>query len=294
MRASDITPAANPYLRFERLPAPTRAELLEADIAAATRAAVVSRQAAGSWFALRHLAWDTDLLGLAVGRVDAATASNASPRELDEQATALDAALTAEGLRLATARVPQADTGASALLKQAGFARTGGLVNLALDGAPHPRRGAVEVRPAVPTDESLVRALATNGYVGRLSREPGLEPARVRRLYGEWAANDLRGRMSHVWVAVLDGHRVGFLAGRLDVVVDLRVGFVDLVVVDTHFRGRGAGYALIAACAYDLRAAGAGRIELNVDADNPAALTLYRSAGFEERFRYCDWSWWRE
>lgn len=55
----------------------------------------------------------------------------------------------------------------------------------------------------------------------------------------------------------------------------------DLFVAPEHRRG-GVGRALVDAVAADARAGGAVRVGLQTEADNHAALSVYRGAGFEE------------
>ncbi|MCY7372511.1 MAG: GNAT family N-acetyltransferase, partial [Spirochaetaceae bacterium] len=55
----------------------------------------------------------------------------------------------------------------------------------------------------------------------------------------------------------------------------------DLFVTPEHRRG-GVGRALVDAVAADARAGGAVRVGLQTEADNHAALSVYRGAGFEE------------
>lgn len=54
------------------------------------------------------------------------------------------------------------------------------------------------------------------------------------------------------------------------------------IAVDPAWRGKGVGRALLHAALDDLRMTRARRLLLEVAADNPAALKLYRSEGFAE------------
>lgn len=54
------------------------------------------------------------------------------------------------------------------------------------------------------------------------------------------------------------------------------------IAVEKAFWGLGIGKELIAACIECARAAGYSQLELDVVADNPAAVSLYKKLGFEE------------
>lgn len=56
----------------------------------------------------------------------------------------------------------------------------------------------------------------------------------------------------------------------------------DLVVAPT-FRGRGIGRALLTALLAAARSLGYRRVEIGAEADNKAALSLYRQMGFVDR-----------
>jgi ribosomal-protein-alanine N-acetyltransferase len=60
---------------------------------------------------------------------------------------------------------------------------------------------------------------------------------------------------------------------------------IENVVVAPSARRRGLGASLVAAVVARARAAGAGRIHLEVRASNTAALRLYASAGFRQTGR---------
>ena len=54
------------------------------------------------------------------------------------------------------------------------------------------------------------------------------------------------------------------------------------IAVDPKFRGKGVGRALMHACFEDLRMTAARRMILEVAADNPSAIALYRRLGFQQ------------
>lgn len=75
--------------------------------------------------------------------------------------------------------------------------------------------------------------------------------------------------------------RSGIWRGGLDCLV-------EDVFVEADSRGEGVGRALMAFAVQRARERGARRMELDVREDNAAALSLYRSIGFTERFSPVD------
>lgn len=68
------------------------------------------------------------------------------------------------------------------------------------------------------------------------------------------------------------------------------VGEVWLVGVLAEWRGRGLGRELLRASVAQLRALGAGRIKLSVEAENELALGLYRRTGFVPAVEWPHWT----
>jgi mycothiol synthase len=68
------------------------------------------------------------------------------------------------------------------------------------------------------------------------------------------------------------------------------VGDVRLIGVAPQWRGLGLGRELLRWGVAQLRARGAGRIQLNVEAENDLALGLYRRAGFEPLVEWPHWT----
>jgi mycothiol synthase len=68
------------------------------------------------------------------------------------------------------------------------------------------------------------------------------------------------------------------------------IGEVRLVGVLAEWRGRGLGRELLRLGVAQLRARGAGRVKLSVEAENEVALGLYRRTGFEPAVEWPHWT----
>ena len=76
--------------------------------------------------------------------------------------------------------------------------------------------------------------------------------------------------------AVEDNHMIGFVAG--DPHPHEGWGWIATIAVDSHFRRRGVGTALLHACEKQL---GVPRSRLTVRASNRGAITLYEREGYQ-------------
>jgi ribosomal protein S18 acetylase RimI-like enzyme len=83
---------------------------------------------------------------------------------------------------------------------------------------------------------------------------------------------------SSLFLARRDGRPIGWVSGR---VLAGGRGYISTLAVAASERGRGLGRALLLHGFADLQAAGARGLTLGVEAENEAALGLYRSVGLE-------------
>ena len=104
---------------------------------------------------------------------------------------------------------------------------------------------------------------------------------------GGWARRDLDWRMDLSWTSlerfpvVVDGDRL--LAGVWTKVEEgSSCGELYVVAVDPASQGRGLGKAVVAAALRHLAETGCTSANLYVDADNTAAVALYRGAAFQD------------
>lgn len=288
----------NPYRRFGSLTPEEQGTLLLADLRRLERGAAWCEAGDQAWTAITHLPWDSQILGESIGRIDCfcSGALDEGPRRL--LAEAIRSAIHREGFHYLVTRISRADRLARGVLAKAGLQRVDGLVNLQLGtfpGISTKQDDRIMPRPATIADEPLVRNLVHRCYRNRLMAEPHLEAARVRSLYAEWAANDLRGRVAFTLIASLGGEPAGFLAGDvrdLEVAAVRRVGLIDLIVVDEQMRRCGVGRTLMLSAMSEFQRLGAGLLELNVAEGNHSAIRLYLALGFEEQMRSVDLALW--
>jgi ribosomal protein S18 acetylase RimI-like enzyme len=290
----------NAYCRFEALPESQRALLFQADIERVSKRAIWSRKEDFACAMLSRQAWDSERLGLEVGKLDLFCSDTISPDTRDDLARSIRAAIHESGLSHFSARIVQEDQAALNVLESIGFKAAGGLLNLAVSidlGSFADSNPQVFVRDSMPGDERSVRDIASRCFENRLLAESCLDPVRVRDLYGAWAVNDLLGRVPFTMVAIVEGEVTGFCAGGASSIVmpgGSPVGFIDLIVVDNSSRHRGVGQALMVAALQRMRGQGINLVELNVAESNDPAIRLYNHLGFSQRLRFVDLTFWQE
>jgi ribosomal protein S18 acetylase RimI-like enzyme len=125
-------------------------------------------------------------------------------------------------------------------------------------------------------------AIMANGYKNRLLREPRFDRNKVKRLYYQWAMNDLSGRVDTCLVACRKGRIAGFIAYGQREFFGEKHGFVDMIVVKNSERKHGIGMSLIKEAHKRLQFGNKGII-LNFESEHPGLKRFYEKAGFRVR-----------
>ncbi len=174
-------------------------------------------------------------------------------------------------------RVPVGDVPTVGALQQARFRLVDTLVTLERPLFERCEPASGTIRPARPSDESQVVALARTSFTySRFHQDPAIGADRADRLKGEWVANFFRGRRGDALVVATDGDRItGFL---LALAADDDAIVIDLVAVDESCRGRGIAGALTRTVQKDFSQATGLRVGTQLA--NAAALRAYQGLGF--------------
>ncbi len=138
--------------------------------------------------------------------------------------------------------------------------------------------GAPDVRVAGAEDAADVTRLllAFRDHYGYPEPSDAAFAAGVERLLGSDDCAFLLGAVDEGAPAAA----VAQLRFRFGIWLDATDCLLEDLFVLEEARGSGLGRAMVEATIQQARAHGARRIELDVDAENAAALALYRSAGF--------------
>jgi mycothiol synthase len=142
--------------------------------------------------------------------------------------------------------------------------------------ADQPLPTGVRIRPFVPGQDDAAW-LAVNARAFAAHPEQG-----------RWTQHDLELRLHADWfdpagflLAVSDGRILGYHWTKMHTELDPPLGEVYVLGVDPDAQGLRLGSALLAAGLRHLLARGLHTVLLYVEQDNPAAVRLYRRAGFD-------------
>jgi GNAT superfamily N-acetyltransferase len=238
--------------------------------------------AAGGALAFGPEPFDTEVLGLRIGRIGSASApSRDGYRALFDE---LAARATCEGYEQILRRTGLENLAEVWALEGAGFE----LMDVGVTFA-RTLRGPIEpavyedltIRPSTDDDiEQIVEAMVRDPWGSRYESDPAYEAARVRELRTRWLWNSHRGRADAVLVGVLDGRPAGYVTCRLD--RGDGPGEIELVGTLPGFRGRRVASRVLAhAVAWFSTRTTA--VTVRTQATNIAAANLYESGGFTLR-----------
>jgi GNAT superfamily N-acetyltransferase len=128
--------------------------------------------------------------------------------------------------------------------------------------------------------DEYVRTVVARGDLSRVEAEQ-----RVPEVYAAILPHGVDSPGAAVRVLEVGGRRVGTVLVAFSAEWVAGRGWVYYVSVDEDARGRGYGRSLMLAAERECRAAGLRELGLNVFADNPAALRLYASLGYQVESR---------
>jgi GNAT superfamily N-acetyltransferase len=226
--------------------------------------------------------FDSEVLGLRIGRVDSLSAASAADRESLLARLAERAAEAGfQQIICRTAVDHLADVWA---LERSGFALmdVGVTFARALDGAiDAPAYPDLTIRPSTDDDVAeIVAAMVEQPWGSRYEADPAYDAAAVRELRTRWLWNSHRGRADVMLVGLLDGRPAGYVTCRLD--RSTGHGEIELVGTVPAFRGRRVA-ARVLAHAVSWCSTRVALVTVRTQATNIAAANLYERGGFTLR-----------
>ena len=171
------------------------------------------------------------------------------------------------------------------------FEPTAAHVAIANQVGLRPGRELLQMRRALPLDSNVV-VLVTRPF--EVGRDEGAWLTVNNRAFaahpeqGGWDTATLASREKEVWFDAagfrlheIDGRLAAFCWTKIHRDVEPALGEIYVIAVDPDFLGQGLGRALTVAGLHWLNEHGVDVGMLYVDADNTAAVSLYRSLGFD-------------
>ncbi len=142
------------------------------------------------------------------------------------------------------------------------------------------------VRSAVAADASEVGQLAAQSFqFSRFHSDLKIAPHLAEKIHFEWGKNCCLGAAAdHVCLVFKKSHLAGFVSCKFS-------GWIGLVAVSPKDRGRGLGKLLLHLADQWFLQQGCTEAFVQTQANNFAALDLYRASGFQARATKSTWRW---
>lgn len=178
-------------------------------------------------------------------------------------------------------RLPTAAVQGCVALTNAGFAVIDTGVTLAWAGSEEPARARVQVQVAGPEQHERILGIAATGFRwSRFHLDPRISTQLANRIKRRWIESYVQGkRGSLLYVAVIDGAPVGFLAVIEATVENRPAAIIDLLGVDPDHEGRGVGSALVHTFVSAWQSPGR-ELRVSTQAANIRSLGFYERQGF--------------
>ena len=229
----------------------------------------------------RHLSWDSDFWGFAVGRIDGALLRMGEAENVSDWCNQNE-------IRCLYFAADGSDAETLQCAYRAGFQFVDVRMNLECD-APV---GSVEapsdlpVRPVAETDLEALKAIARRAhYDSRFFKDLNFDRSKCAKLYETWIERDFESGQVLGFFPKNRAEAGGYLTLARESCEIARLG---LIAVEESLRGLGAGRMLLDAAMSAAAELGAKKIRVATQGTNVAALKLYEKAGF----RVCDVKIW--
>ncbi|MDP8242690.1 MAG: GNAT family N-acetyltransferase [Candidatus Hinthialibacter antarcticus] len=141
-----------------------------------------------------------------------------------------------------------------------------------------------QIRNAGPQDvDALKRIGGSDHAYSHFFHEAKFPQAKTQELFAIWTQKSAEGMADAVIVIEQDGEIAGFCSllsnNALLSYINLSIGVIDFIVVDSRFQGKGLGSLLLGA-ALEWFQGKVNRIELRTMAENVKAIRFYQTHGF--------------
>lgn len=236
-----------------------------------------------SFVVWRSLAFDSDIYGFPMGRIDYWIGKSPALEQALAEAQA-------RGMRHLHYRVSADDFYHVHRAEDLGFrvmaTFAGLLCKLGDPGSLAAWPG--EIRLLAPSDDiGILQGIARHAFDGgtRFHADPVLSREGTVRLYDRWVANSCSGQVADAVLVATDGDKItGFITCSVSISAQAglvrTLGSIGLLAVGRPFQGRGISRRLLQAALAWFSAHQVGLVEVGTESMNYAALNAYISGGF--------------
>ena len=142
----------------------------------------------------------------------------------------------------------------------------------------------LQIRDAKPQDIEALKRIGGNDHAySHFFHEARFPQAKTQELFAIWTQKSVEGMADAVIVIEQNGEIAGFCSllsnNALLSYVNLTIGVIDFIVIDSRFQGQGLGSLLLGA-ALEWFQGKVNRIELRTMAENVKAVRFYQTHGF--------------
>ncbi|MBM3993187.1 MAG: GNAT family N-acetyltransferase [Planctomycetes bacterium] len=229
--------------------------------------------------------FDTEQFGVPVVRLR--ICGNVTQKQFAQAVRQHIGAWRAEGVWLASCRIPSTETTLAEILSECGFRHVETLITLSRHVTPNLPSELASVSPATPDDiPGCMEIARVEFHHDRYHADPEIDRGAADRLKAQWVKNSMLGRADAVFVTRDDVGPSGFLLCNRT--ADKAI--IDLIAVAKRSRGKGLGMAMIGAALQHYSGVAATML-VGTQAENLASLALYRRCAFVPSMRSLTFHW---
>lgn len=254
----------------------------------------IEKNEIASLLSLVNSDWDTEILGLKSARIAQAFASNTE----DGHSLAKKALEDNPDINFIFTKMPSGQKHLLDALCSVGFNKITSDLTLHAIPKEYQIKTNYIVRPASLDDKTTLQKITVGAYKNSRFYLDKNIPARVGdKIYNHWLDNAFNGATDNIIVIEDKNSVLGYITcildKKLEKYTNCRIGYIDLIAVDSSARSEGIGTLLVQSALDWFAKQKASHVLVETQASNKAALKLYQNAGFKNFLEQASLHYWR-